>query len=97
MGLKASTGGVGYRDTAPREALINAFANALPQMMGNEIRQPLWPSLKNVLGADSFKKKNVDTCWKNFLRLAIGMGHRIQDRDSENQGAPRTGHRSGWT
>ena len=31
--------------------------NALPQVMGNETRQPLWSSLENVLGADSFKKK----------------------------------------
>ena len=36
-------------------------------MMGNETRQPLWPSLENVLGADSFKKTNVDTCWQTFF------------------------------
>ena len=31
MGLKASAGGVGYRNTARRAAFINAIANALPQ------------------------------------------------------------------
>ena len=67
MGLKASAGGGGYRNTARRAAFINAIANALPQMMGNETRQPPWPSLENVLGADSFKKNDVDTCWQTFF------------------------------
>ena len=67
MGLKASAGGGGYRNTARRAAFINAIANALPQMMGNETRQPLWSSLENVLGAESFKKNDVDTCWQTFF------------------------------
>ena len=67
MGLKASAGGGGYRNTARRAAFINTIANALPQMMGNETRQPLWSSLENVLGADSFKKNDVDTCWQTFF------------------------------
>ena len=48
-------------------AFINALANALPQMMGNETRQPLWPSLENVLGDDYFKQTNVNTCWETFF------------------------------
>ena len=67
MGLKASAGGGGYRNTARRAAFINAIANALPQMMGNETRQPLWPSLENVLGAGFLKKTNVDKYWQTFF------------------------------
>ena len=67
MGLKASAGGGGYRNTARRAAFINAIANALPKMMGNETRQPLWSSLESVLGADSLKKNDVDTCWQTFF------------------------------
>ena len=63
MGLKASARGLGYRNTTRRAAFISVLANGLPQMMGNETRQPLWPSLINMLKVDSFKKMNVDTCW----------------------------------
>ena len=63
MGLKANAGGMGYRNTTRRALFINALANALPQMMGNERTQLLWQSLVDVPGADSFKKNQVDTCW----------------------------------
>ena len=69
MSLKAGAGRVGYRNTMRREAITCVLANALPQMIGNETRQPLWPSLENVLGTDSFKKTNVDTCWQTYLDL----------------------------
>jgi hypothetical protein len=67
MGLKANAGGMGYRNTTRRALFINALANALPQMMGNERTQLLWPSLVDVPGADSFKKNQVDTCWQTLL------------------------------
>jgi hypothetical protein len=67
MGLKANAGGMGYRNKTRRALFINALANALPKMMGNERTQPLWPSLADVLGADSFKKNQVDTCWQTFF------------------------------
>ena len=51
---------MGYLNTTRRAAFINALANALPQMMGNETTQPLWPFLENLLGADSFKKTNYE-------------------------------------
>ena len=59
--LKANAGGMGYRSTTRRALFINALAYALPQMMGNERTQPLWPSLADVLGADSFKKNHLKT------------------------------------
>ena len=65
MGLKANAGGMGYRSTTRRALFINALAIALPQMMGNERTQPLWPSLAGVLGADSFN--HVKTCWQTFF------------------------------
>ena len=67
MGLKANAGGMGYRNTTRRALFINALANALPKMMGNERTKPLWPSLADVLGADSFRKNHVDTCWQTLL------------------------------
>ena len=35
--------------------------------MGDERTQPLWPSLADVLGAESFKKNHVKTCWQTFF------------------------------
>jgi hypothetical protein len=67
MGLKANAGGMGYRNTTRRALFVNALANALPKMMGNERTQPLWPSLADALGADSFKKNHVGTCWQTLL------------------------------
>jgi len=84
MGLKASAGGGGYRNTARRAAFSNAIANALPQMIGSETRQPLWSSLESVLGADPFKKKRRRHVLAHLLRFGISMGHQIQVRDSEN-------------
>ena len=67
MGLKANAGGMGYRNTTRRALFINALANALPKMMGNERTKPLWPSLADALGADSFRKNHVDTCLQTLL------------------------------
>jgi hypothetical protein len=67
MGLKANAGGMGYRKTARRALFINALANALPTMIGSKRTQPLWPSLADALGADSFKKNHGDTCWQTLL------------------------------
>ena len=36
-------------------------------MMGDETTAPLWASLRDVIGAGSFKEDNVGTCWQPFL------------------------------
>ena len=65
MGLKTNAGGMGYRNTERRALFINAINSALPQMMGNERTAPLWASLADVIGADSFKEENAGTCWQH--------------------------------
>ena len=67
MGLKTNAGGMDYRNTERRALFINAINSALPQMMGNERTAPLWASLADVIGADSFKEGNVGTCWQHFF------------------------------
>jgi hypothetical protein len=66
-GLKVSAGGCGYRRTELRGVFLNAMSSALPQMMGDDNEDGLWPSLAPVLGPNSFKKANSTTRWSTFF------------------------------
>ena len=74
MGLKAKNGGMGYRNTARRALFVNSVASAIPQMMGCDGEQPLWASLGNILGADSFHGDNKKTCWQTFFDSGSAWG-----------------------
>ena len=67
MGLKAKAGGMGFRNTARRSLFVNALSSALPQMMGDGETTPLWASLEDILGSDSFTEANADHCWQTFF------------------------------
>jgi len=65
---------MGYRNTARRALFVNSMASAIPRMMGCDGEQPLWESLGNILGADSFQGDNKKTCWQTFFDSGSAWG-----------------------
>ena len=78
MGLKAKAGGMGYRNTARRSLFVNALSSALPQMMGDGETAPLWASLGDILGSDSFTEANADHCWQTFFNSGSAWATEFQ-------------------
>ena len=78
MSLKARAGGMGYRNTARRALFVNALCSALPQMMGDGETTPLWASLGDILGSDSFTEANTDHCWQTFFNSGSRWASELQ-------------------
>ena len=78
MGLKAKAGGMGYRNTARCSLFANALSSALPQMMGDGETAPLWASLGDILGSDSFTKANTDHCWQTSFNSGSAWATEFQ-------------------
>ena len=78
MGLKTKAGGMGYRNTERRSLFVNALSSALPQMMGDGETAPLWASLGDILGSDSFTEANADHCWQTFFNSGSAWATEFQ-------------------
>ena len=69
MGLKASAGGGGYRNTERRAPFLNAINKVLPQTTGDRHEDPgLWPSLASMLGKESFHSGGENKRWERFFQ-----------------------------